>query len=72
MLVQQVFSDSYPVSLQVAVVGAVLAAVYYAVKSYRESRPLPGFPVITLDGRDAKETWMLQGNRAITEGIRRV
>lgn len=72
MLAQRIFSDSYPVSLQVAAVGIVLGIVYWAVKAYQETRPLPGFPVITLDGKDAKETWMLHGNRAITEGIRRV
>lgn len=72
MVAQKLLLDGYPISLQVALVGLLLAAVYYGINSYLENRPLRGFPVITLDGKDAKLTWMMSGNKAITEGIRRV
>lgn len=72
MLLSQLLSDDYPAWLQVAGVGASLGLVAYTIKEYRKDRPLKGFPVITLDGKSAKETWLLQGNRAITEGLRQV
>ena len=72
MLLSQLLSEDYPAWLQIAGVGAGLGLVAYTVKEFRKDRPVKGFPVITLDGLSAKDTWMLQGNRAITEGLRRV
>lgn len=72
MLVQELLLDGIPVSLQIVAIGLVVSLVVYSVKLYRKDGPVPGIPLITLDGQSPKDTWMLSGNRAITEGLRRV
>lgn len=72
MLVQEMLLDGIPVSLQLVAIGLVVSLIVYSVKLYRKDGPVPGIPLITLDGQSPKDTWMLSGNRAITEGLRRV
>ncbi len=72
MLAQTVLFDGIPASLQIVAASLFIVLVVYSIKLYRRDGPLPGFPLITLDGQSPKDTWMLSGNRAITEGLRRV
>lgn len=72
MFAERLLLDGYPASLQVIAVALVAWVFFYLIKIYRKDRPFPGFSVIALDGKSPKETWLLNGNKAITEGLRRV
>lgn len=60
---------SWRVSVQVAVITIVLVITEYW---FRKRPAFSEFPTIALEGKSAKETWLHNGRKAITEGIKLV
>lgn len=60
---------NWHISMQVAVITFVLVvAKYWFSKHHAFSE----FPIIALDGKSAKETWLYNGRKAISEGVKLV
>lgn len=60
---------SWPVSVQVAVITVVLVVTKYC---FSKRNAFSEFPMVTLDGKSAKETWLYNGRKAISEGVKLV
>ncbi|KAK7751955.1 hypothetical protein SLS62_006098 [Diatrype stigma] len=65
---QRLLPQGLPVSLQVIAVTLILGLVYSVIT---KDRPFAGFPIISLDGESPRKTWMLHGQKALAEGMRR-
>lgn len=67
--IYHVHLGTWPVSVQVTVLTVVLVVtVYWLSRRHTFSE----FPIITLDGKSAKETWLYNGRKAILEGVKLV
>lgn len=61
--------SDWPVSVQVAIITVILVvSKYWFGKRFTFSE----FPIIALDGKSAKETWLHNGRKAISEGVKLV
>lgn len=58
--------ESIPTSLQI-IIPALLLAVLYATLT--AERPYAGFPLITVDNKGAKTSWMWHGHKALAKGL---
>jgi hypothetical protein len=67
--ISRLVPEGFPVSLQV-VAGTLILGIVYSLIT--KDRPFAGFPIITLDGKSAKQTWLFNGKRAIAEGVKKV
>lgn len=66
---QRLLPQGLPISLQVVAATLVLGFVYSLLT---KDRPFAGFPVIALDGKSPRKTWLFNGRKALAEGLRRV
>lgn len=57
--------SNWPVSVQVAIITVFLLVSKYC---FGKRDTLSEFPIIALDGKSAKETWLHNGIKAISEG----
>ncbi|RYP60188.1 hypothetical protein DL770_010048 [Monosporascus sp. CRB-9-2] len=64
--VQRLLPTGFPVSLQVIVATVVLGFFYSLIT---KDRPFSGFPVISIDGKSPKKTWLFNGSKALAEGV---
>lgn len=68
-IIYHVHPGTWPVSVQVAVLTvALVVTVYWLSRRHTFSE----FPIIALDGKSAKETWLYNGRKAISEGVKLV
>lgn len=58
--------NAIPVSLQVIGLTLLFSAVYDYVK---RERPHKGFPVIKLEGKSAKKSWLYHGGETVKKGL---
>lgn len=67
--IQRLLPQGLPVSLQVVAATLLLGFIYSIIT---KERPFSAFPVIALDGKSARKTWLFNGRKAMIEGVRRV
>lgn len=60
---------NWPASVQVAVLTIILVLTIYW---FRRRRTFSDFPMIALDGKSAKDTWLYNGRQAVSEGVKLV
>lgn len=60
---------NWHVSVQVVISLIVLLVAKY---SFSKRHGFSDLPTIALDGKSAKETWLYNGRKAITEGVKLV
>ncbi|RYP66018.1 hypothetical protein DL771_007999 [Monosporascus sp. 5C6A] len=66
--VPRLFPAGIPVSLQVIAATVVLGFLYSLIT---KERPFSGFPVISIDGKSPRKTWLFNGRKALAEGVQR-
>ncbi|KAI0479144.1 cytochrome P450 [Xylariaceae sp. FL0804] len=64
--VQRLMPEGLPVSLLLVVATIIVGVVYGIVTA---ERPLPGFPLVSVDGQSPKNSWMWHGRKTIAEGL---
>lgn len=59
----------YHFMLTALVVAVIIYIPKELYKSWRQSRPLPGLPLITLDGLNAKDSWIKHAEKVLQQGF---
>lgn len=67
--IRHLHTGNWPLSVQVAVLTIVLVVTMYW---FRTRRTFSDFPIIALDGKSVKETWLYNGRKAVSEGVKLV
>ncbi|KAL7624096.1 hypothetical protein AAE478_005653 [Parahypoxylon ruwenzoriense] len=66
--IHRVLPEGLPVSLQVVIATLVLGVIYSLITA---DRPFAGFPVVALEGKSPKKSWLWHGRESIAEGLQR-
>lgn len=66
---RNVLPEGLPLSL-VGIAATILIGIIYSVMT--QERPLAGFPLVSLDGKSPKKSWLFHGRDLVAEGIQKV
>lgn len=67
--ITRIVPNGFPISLQVVAATLLLGFVYSIVT---KDRPLPGFPIASLDGMSPKKSYTHHGREVITKALAQV